>query len=93
MRDDILVLLGHLRIPFGVINMQQTRSYRQDSRLVEAFWLEYRVPAKCSWSSCGHNRTIRSAFKQDGLRARTSAVCERAQRIRIFRWEANEKVV
>jgi hypothetical protein len=58
--------------------MHPGQSYRQDSRLVEAFRLEYWVPAERSWSSCGDDRTIRSAFKQDGVRARTRAVCERA---------------
>ena len=76
-----------------MMSMHPGQSYRQDSRLVEAFRLEYCVPAECSRPSCGHNRTIRSAFKQDRLRAWTSAVCECAQRMRIFRWEANEKVV
>lgn len=70
-----------------------TKNSTADSRLVKALWLEHRVPAKRGWPSCGHNRTICPAFEQDRLRARASAICKRAQRIRILCWEANEKVI
>lgn len=93
MGDDILFLLGHLRVAVGSSAEQRAWIYGQNPRLVKAYRLKYGIPTESSWPSRGHDGAISAAFKQDGLSVRASTVCERAQRIRVFRWEGDEKIV